>query len=106
MNAQNIIFESISIARMAEDPRLSITNAFDNYKSMQELLRRLGISAKCITHFMDEEGFESARDLALARETDVKSIIDNVNKLFGSATGTNRIYFPPIKVTRIKALCE
>ena len=72
---------------------------------MQELLRRLGILAKCITRFMDEEGFESARDLALAREMDVKSTINNVNKLFGSATGTNRIYFPPIKLTRIKALC-
>ena len=55
---------------------------------------------------MDEEGFESARDLDLARETDVKSTIDNVNKLFGLANGINCIYFPPIKVTRIKALCE
>ena len=84
---------------------LSITDAFDDYGSMEALLRRLGLSARCITRFMDEEGFETARDLALARETDVKSTIDNVNKLFGSANGPNRIYFPPIKVARIKALC-
>ena len=84
---------------------LSITDAFDDYGSMEALLRRLGISVKCTTRFMDEEGFETARDLALARETDVKSTIDNVNKLFGSATGNDRIYFPPIKVARIKALC-
>lgn len=84
---------------------LSITDAFDDYGSMEALLRRLGLSAKCTARFMDEEGFETARDLALAREIDVKSTIDNVNKLFGSATGNDRIYFPPIKVARIKALC-
>ena len=89
----------------AEMNILSITDAFDDYESMEALLRRLGLSTRCITRFMDEEGFETARDLALARETDVKSTIDNVNKLFGSATGPNRIYFPPIKVARIKALC-
>ena len=89
---------------MAEDPRLSITDAFDNYESMQELLRRLGISANYITRFIDEEGFGSARDLALVRETGIKSTINNVNKLFGSAAGIICIYFPPIKVTRIKAL--
>ena len=61
---------------MAADLRLLIADAFDDYGSMEKLLRRLGLLAKCITSFMDEEGFESARDLALAR-----------------------------KVTRIKALC-
>ena len=43
---------------------LSITDAFDDYGSMEALLRRLGISARCTTRFMDEEGFETARDLA------------------------------------------
>ena len=65
----------------------------------------MGLLAKCITRFMDEKGFETARDLALARETDVKSTIDNMNKLFVLANGISCIYFPPIKVTRIKALC-
>ena len=84
---------------------LSSTDAFDDYESTEALLRRLGFSTRCITCFMDEEGFETACDLALAHETDVKSTIDNVNKLFGSATGPNCIYFPPNKVARIKALC-
>ena len=40
---------------------------------MKELLRRLGLLAKCLTRFIDEEGCEAARDLALAREINVKS---------------------------------
>ena len=88
-----------------EEPPLTITEAFDDHGSMEALLRRIGLSVRCTTRFMDEEGFETARDLALARKEDVKSTIENVNKLFGSANGAGRIYFPPIKVARVKALC-
>ena len=66
---------------------------------------RLGLLTRCIARFMDKEGFETAGHLALAHKSHVKATIDNVNKLFGSTTGNNRIYFPPIKVARIKALC-
>ncbi len=69
-------------ARMAATSLvLSIADTFDGYGSMESLLRCLGLSARCTTHFMDEEGFETARDLALASEADVKSTIENVKKI-------------------------
>ena len=64
---------------------LSITDAFDDYDSMKVLLSTIGISVSCIERLMDEEGYETARDLATSTDFDIKTTIDNVNKLFGSA---------------------
>ena len=83
---------------------LSIADTFDGYGSMESLLRCLGLSARCTTHFMDEEGFETARDLALASEADVKSTIENVKKIWFCNWTQPHLFFP-IKVARIKALC-
>ena len=87
-------------------PQMSITDTFDDRDSMKNLLNRIGLSSMFIIRLMQIEGFESVRDLALTRIVDLKATVQNVNKLFGSSqrTGT-RIYFPPIKVARIKTLC-
>ena len=60
----------------------------------------------CIIRLMQIEGFGSSRDLALTRVVDLKATVQNMNKLFRSSqrSGT-KIYFPQIKVARIKALC-
>ena len=54
---------------------------------------------------MQIEGFGSSRDLALTGVVDLKATVQKVNKLFEASqrSGTN-IYFPLIKVARIKAL--
>ena len=58
INVQKNTFEKLNNARMAAKMNiLSITDAFDDYESMEALLRRLGLSTRCITRFMDEEGF-------------------------------------------------
>jgi len=83
---------------------LSITEAYNDYNSMNDLLTRIGISRSCRERLMDEEGFETAADLALTVLKDLQTAIEYVNKLFGNVTGAGRIYFPPNRVTRIKAL--
>ena len=88
-------------------PPMSITDTFDDRDSMKNLLDRIGISSICIIRLIQIECFESTRDLARTRVDDLKATVQNVNKLFGSSqrTGT-RIYFPPSKIARIKALCS
>ena len=83
---------------------LSITEAYNDYNSMNDLLTRIGISRSCRDRLMDEEGFETAADLGLTVLKDLQTAIEYVNKLFGNVTGAGRIYFPPNRVTRIKAL--
>ena len=83
---------------------LSITEAYNDYNSIGDLLTRIGISRVCRERLMDEEGFETAADLALTNLKDLQTAIEHVNKLFGNVTGAGRIYFPPNRVTRIKAL--
>ena len=83
---------------------LSITNKFDDYDSLAELLKRAGISETCIKRLMDEEGFEKPRDLATARDSDIKTTVETVNKLFGAKEDNTQVYFPPIKIVRIRAI--
>ena len=87
-------------------PPTSITDTFDYRDSTKGLLNRVGILSTCVTRLMQIEGFETSRYLEPIRAVDLKAMVQNVNKLFGSSqiVGT-RIYFPPIKVTRVKALC-
>ena len=91
-------------------PPMSITDTFDDRDSMKNLLDRIEISSICIIRLIQIECFEcfeSTRDLARTRVVDLKATVQNVNKLFGSSQriGT-RIYFPPRKIARIKALCS
>ena len=83
---------------------LSITDTFNDYDSMEALLSRIGLSRACRERLMDEEGFETAADLSIVDLKDLQNAIENVNKLFGNKTGVGRIYFPPNRVTRLKAL--
>ena len=87
-------------------PPMSIKDTFDYRVSMKNLLNRIGILSTCIIRLMQIEGFGSSRDLALTRVVDLKATVQNMNKLFRSSqrSGT-KIYFPQIKVARIKALC-
>ena len=83
---------------------LSITNAFNDYNSMEDLLTRAGLSRACQTRLMDEEGFETAADLVITDLKDLQNAIEYVNKAFGKKTGADRIYFPPNHILRVKAL--
>ena len=80
---------------------LSITEAFNDYNSMEDLLTRIGLSRVCRERLMDEEGFETASDLAITNLKDLQAAIEFVNKLFGNVTGAGRIYFPPNRVMRV-----
>ena len=83
---------------------LSITDVFNDYDSMKDLLTRIGLSRPCTIRLMDEEGFETAADLVTTDLKDLQNAIDYVNKAFGNKTGAGRIYFPPNRITRVKAL--
>ena len=85
-------------------PVLSITDAFNDYDSFANLLQRVGVTAACRTRLMDEEGIDSAAELAAITTKDLQSTFDNVNKLFGNTAGGGRIYFAPNRVSRIKAV--
>ena len=83
---------------------LSITDTFNDYNSMEALLTRIGLSRAYRTRLMDEEGFETAADLVTTELKDLQNAIDYVNKAFSNKTGADWIYFPPNRITRIKAL--
>ena len=83
---------------------LSITDTFNDYNSMEVLLTQVGISRVCRTRLMDEEGFETAADLVITDLKDLQNAIEYVNKAFGNKTGRDRIYFPPNRISRVKAL--
>ena len=77
---------------------LTITEAFNDYDSFADLLQRIGVTATCHTRLMDEEGIDSAAELAAITMKDLQSTFDNVNKLFGNTSGGGRIYFAPNRV--------
>ena len=85
---------------------MSITYNLDDRAFMKNLLNIIGTSSTCIIPLIQIEGFESTRDLALTRVVDLKATVQNMNKLFEcSQRAGTRIYFPSIKVARIKTLC-
>ena len=79
---------------MANPDPLTIVEAFDDYDSMKDMPTNIGVSNACTTWLMNVEGFETARDLAMSSSSDLKSTIENVDKLFGTADTESRIYFP------------
>lgn len=83
---------------------LSITDVFNDYNSMEALLTQIGLSRACRTRLMTEEGFETAADLVTTDLNDLQNAIEYVNKAFGNQTGAARIYFPPNRISRVKAL--
>ena len=85
-------------------PALTITDAFNDYDAFADLLQRIGVTAACRTRLMDEEGIDSAAELAAITMKDLQSTVDNVNKLFGNTTSGGRIYFAPNRISRIKAV--
>ena len=84
---------------MANPDPLTIVEAFDDCDSMKDMLTNIGMSNACTARLLDVEGFETARDLAMSSSSDLKSTIENVNKLFGAANTGSRIYFHPIKAS-------
>ena len=78
--------------------QLSITNRFDNYDSMSDLLKQIGLSVACTVRLMDEEGLETARDLSGSRLEDIQTTVETVNKMFGARNDGTKVYFPPVKI--------
>ena len=63
-------------------PPMSITYTFDDRSSMKDILNRVGISFTCIIRLMQNDGFESARDLVLTKDVGLKATVQNMNKDF------------------------
>ena len=72
---------------------------------MNDLLSIFVISTRGIKIFMNEEDCETIHDLAISTDKGLQSTIRNVNKFFGSASGSIRIYFPPNEVSNLRELC-
>ena len=51
---------------MADLDPLRMVEAFDDYDSMKDMLTNIAISNACTTWVIDEEGFETEKDLAIA----------------------------------------
>ena len=84
---------------------LTITEAYDDTEAFRALLLRLNLPESNVSRLIDEEGFDTARVFSFTRVKDIETSIENVNKLFGARTGAARIYFAPIRVARLRALC-
>ena len=78
--------------------QLSITDRFDDYDSMSDLLKQIGLSVACTVRLMDEEGLETARDLSGSRLEDIQTTVESVNKMFGARNDRTKVYFPPVKI--------
>ena len=73
-------------------------NYFDDYDSMSDLLKQIGLSVACRVRLMDEEGLETARDLSGSRLEDIQTTVETVNKMFGARNNRTKVYFPPVKI--------
>ena len=83
---------------------MTITDAFNSNGEFDNLLNRIGISAVGRARLIQDEGYENAKDLLNTTLSDLKTAVENCNKLFGSLPANRRIYFPPNKISRLKAL--
>jgi len=83
----------------------SITEAYNSQDRFSDLLLRLNFPARHITRLIDEEGLDTAGELATTKAEDVEQSMINVNKLFGNRTGAARLYFSPARIKKLIALC-
>ena len=83
----------------------TITEAYNSQDRFSDLLLRLNIPRGHINRLINEEGLDSASELASTKAEDVEQSMTNVNKLFGNKTGTARLYFSPARIKKLIALC-
>ena len=83
----------------------TITEAYNSQDRFSDLLLRLNIPIGHINRLINEEGLDSASELASTKAEDVEQSMINVNKLFGNKTGTGRLYFSPARIKKVIALC-
>ena len=82
----------------------SITEVFNSEQHFRDLLVRLNIPEGHINRLINEEGLNSASELAVTKTDDIEQSMNSVNKLFGNKTGNARLYFSPARIKKIVAL--
>ena len=82
----------------------SITDAWNSDVELVNLLTRAGLSQKCRDRLTIDEGYTTAAELSMTVIKDLQTAVDNCNKLFGNLPQARRIYFPPNRIRRVKAI--
>ena len=82
----------------------SITEVYNSEPHFRDLLARLNIPEAHINRLINEEGLNSASELAVTKTDDIEQSMNSVNKLFGNKTGNARLYFSPARIKKIVAL--
>ena len=82
----------------------TITDAWNSDDELVNLLTRAGLSRACRERLTVDEGYTTAAELSITVLKDLQAAVDNCNKLFGNLAAARRIYFPPNRIRRIKAI--
>ena len=82
----------------------SITEVYNSEPHFRDLLARLNIPEAHINRLINEEGLNSASELAVTKTDDIEQSMNSVNKLFGNKKSNARLYFSPARIKKIVAL--
>ena len=83
----------------------TITGYFNSAAEFDNLLSRIGLNVGCCNQLIADEDITTAQDLANTRPKDLKTSLENINKLFGSKTVNQRIYFAPRLISKLVSIC-
>ena len=84
---------------------INILGSFNSAVEFDNLLVRIGLNQRCRNRLIADEGITTAQDLAETRPKDLKTSLENINKLFGSKPVNQSIYFGPRLMSKIVSIC-
>ena len=84
---------------------LTITGVFNSAMEFDQLLNRIGINVRCRNRLIVDKGISTAQDMSETRPKDLKSSLENINKLFGSKPVPQMIYFTPRLMLKLVSIC-
>ena len=92
---------------MAPIPALPLTiyGAFNSPGTFIQLLVCIGLNNRCLNRLTNNEGISTAQELSDTRPKDLCTLLENINKLFGSKPVNQQIYFTPRLISRLLGLC-
>ena len=84
----HVPFIRVILTMAATGVPLTITQAFSDTTAFSALLARIGIQTRNSNRLTSDEGIDTAEELSNTKPSDLKLSLDNINKLFGSKSGT------------------